>query len=112
MPQLVFADANVLFSRTLRDWLFLLKIESHGDLFAVVTSEDVIAETLYRLRRRFALAPGELVTAVHNRIAENIDDRVATFARPGSRSLVEQLQRVGCHNFAAVLTAPSLESQA
>ncbi|MEV5818145.1 putative toxin-antitoxin system toxin component, PIN family [Micromonospora haikouensis] len=46
---LVFLDANVLYSRTLRDWICLLALESAYDLRY---SEDVLAEWMYRLRRK------------------------------------------------------------
>lgn len=36
---------------TLRDWLLLLRNETGGGMFTVYATEDIIAETLYRLRR-------------------------------------------------------------
>ncbi|MDR1187786.1 MAG: PIN domain-containing protein [Bifidobacteriaceae bacterium] len=83
-PAVVFVDANVLYSRMIRDWLFLLKLESGRDLFAVHTSEDVIAEMLYRLRRNNPQAPGELVSRIHDRIVDNIDERVTAYRIDGS----------------------------
>ncbi|WBB74487.1 PIN domain-containing protein [Micromonospora sp. WMMD1128] len=49
---LVFLDANVLFSRTLRDWISLLALESDCNVFDLRYSEDVLAEWMYRLRRK------------------------------------------------------------
>lgn len=80
----VLVDANVLFSRTLRDWLFLLKIGSEADMFTVHASQDIIAEVLYRLRRTYPNAPGRLTSGVHDRIVENLDNRVSDFEVDGS----------------------------
>lgn len=77
-------DANVLFSRTLRDWLFLLRNETEGGMFTVYATEDILAETLYRLRRRYPNAPGSLTSRAHDRICEQLDDRVADYTIDGS----------------------------
>lgn len=84
MPTRVLVDANVLYSRTLRDWLFLLKLESNGGMFTVLATEDVIAETLYRLRRKNPTADGSLISSVHDRIVKNIDERISDFVIDGS----------------------------
>lgn len=47
---LVFVDANVLHSRTLRDWMLLLSM--HGKSIAVVSSQDCIIEALASIRER------------------------------------------------------------
>ncbi|MEU4789705.1 PIN domain-containing protein [Micromonospora tulbaghiae] len=49
---LVFLDANVLYSRTLRDWVSLLALEGDCAVFDLRYSEDVLAEWMYRLRRK------------------------------------------------------------
>ncbi|BDZ61537.1 hypothetical protein GCM10025873_13280 [Demequina sediminis] len=59
MPTRVLLDANVLMSRTLRDAIFLIQIESPG-MFATCWTEDILAETLYHLRRR---NPGSMVAS-------------------------------------------------
>jgi len=51
MP-LAFLDANVLFSRTLRDWICQLALDSGKTAFGLRWSEDVLAEWIYRMRRR------------------------------------------------------------
>ena len=48
MTGLVLPDANVLFSRTLRDWLFLLA--HRGRLYTVHSTEDILAETMAKYR--------------------------------------------------------------
>ncbi|MGR6902210.1 PIN domain-containing protein [Glutamicibacter creatinolyticus] len=64
MPQRVFVDANVLFSRTLRDWLFLLRVESEGGMFQIHTTWDVITEAGARLRDQYPEQRGNLVSGV------------------------------------------------
>lgn len=80
----VMVDANVLYSRTLRDWLFLLRNATEANMFVVHATEDVIAETLYRLRRNHPDWPGQLTTEIHDRISENIDCRVRNYTIDGS----------------------------
>lgn len=47
----VFVDANVLYSRTLRDWLFLMALETSPPPYGVYWSEDVLAEVVHNLRK-------------------------------------------------------------
>ena len=47
----VFVDANILYSRTIRDWLFALST-SKMQMFDLFSSEDVFAEVVYHYRRR------------------------------------------------------------
>jgi hypothetical protein len=72
----VFVDADVLFSRTLRDWLFLIKLESGGGMYTVSTSLDVIAEATARYRDRHPTAPGGVIVGMFTLIEANIDERV------------------------------------
>ncbi|OHO52764.1 hypothetical protein HMPREF2635_01500 [Corynebacterium sp. HMSC035E02] len=60
MPQRVFVDSNILASRTILDWLFALQCLS-GSMFVFYTSQDVLAETIRVLRRKFPKAPGKIV---------------------------------------------------
>lgn len=48
---IVLVDANILYSRTLRDWIALLQVEVPS-LFNVTWTEDIMAETLYHLRKK------------------------------------------------------------
>jgi predicted nucleic acid-binding protein len=84
MVNRILVDANVLFSRTLRDWLFLLRNETEGQIYTVAATEDVIAETIYRYRRRHPGAPGQLITAIHDRIVEQLDERITDYVIDGS----------------------------
>ncbi len=63
----MFVDANVLFSRTLRDWICLLALHSACTAYDLRWSEDVLAEWMYRLRRR---NPGHTDQAIAGRRRE------------------------------------------
>jgi FAD/FMN-containing dehydrogenase len=76
---IVFLDANVLYSKTLRDWIFLLREETAGGLFTVVSSNDVIAEALYSIRRNKPLAPGHATARPKEIIESALDDIVRDF---------------------------------
>ena len=76
--QRVFVDANVLFSRTLRDWLFLLRIETDSS-FQVHSTEDVLNETLYKLRRKNSAWSGGQISRLRKKLEENIDEIVLDY---------------------------------
>jgi len=76
--QRVFVDANVLYSRTLRDWLFLLRRETEG-MFQIHTTEDVLAETEYRLRRNNPTMAGGVITDLRKKITTSVDELVGDY---------------------------------
>lgn len=76
---IVFVDANVLYSKTLRDWLFLLRRETCGDMFTVASSNDVIAEVLYWIRKNNSGGPGHLTGNVKETIEASLDELVRDF---------------------------------
>lgn len=76
VTQRLFVDANILFSRTLRDWLFLLKLQSENSMFVVVSTEDVLAETIYRLRRKYPAWDGGQISRIREALVKNIDELV------------------------------------
>ncbi|GHD07558.1 PIN domain-containing protein [Zhihengliuella salsuginis] len=49
--QKVLVDANVLYSRTLRDWIALLSTSPAGELFACRWTEDIMAEAIHAIRK-------------------------------------------------------------
>jgi len=65
----VLPDANVLYSRTLRDWLALCYLEADGWL-EVKWTEDIMAEVVYRLRRDKPLASDQQIGGVRDRLVE------------------------------------------
>ena len=70
MTGTVLPDANVLFSRTLRDWLFLLS--SGGELYTVHSTPDILAETLSRYRDRFPHVTGEEVDRLATHLSQQL----------------------------------------
>lgn len=82
----VFLDANVLYSRTVRDWLGLLYIdEVFEPPFHAFWSEDVLAEAMYHLRQNNPTWDGAKVAVVRDRIAGTFEDgRVTDFVVDGS----------------------------
>lgn len=78
MTQRVFVDANVLFSKTLRDWLFLLRIGTQ-DIFQVHTSEDVLAETLYHWRKHSPRMEGGVITMRLSQMRDVLDEIVEDY---------------------------------
>lgn len=63
---IVLLDANILYSRTIRDWIGLLQNEAPG-LFTVVWTEDIIVETLYHLRKKHPLWSEEQIGGLRRR---------------------------------------------
>lgn len=86
----VFVDANVLYSRTLRDWLGMLQFSPPlGGIYTVYWTEDVLAETIYRLRRDHPAWSGAQITNIRDRIAGafeggRVDDFEIDDSFPGS----------------------------
>jgi hypothetical protein len=64
---IVLLDANILYSRTLRDWIALLQIEAPG-LFNVMWTEDIMVETLYHLRKDNPLWSEEQIGGIRRRL--------------------------------------------
>lgn len=81
-PTRVFVDANVLYSRTIRDWLCLLLVETSPPIFYLYWSEDVLAEVMYRLRKNNPNWSGDKTTHVHDSLIKtlSIDMRVSDYA--------------------------------
>ena len=79
MLQRVFIDANVLYSRTLRDWTLLLRLTGAGGMFQLHSTHDVIAEAMYHLRKSNPLARGKVLHEVRTRIEQSLDEVVEDF---------------------------------
>jgi predicted nucleic acid-binding protein len=76
----VLPDANVLHSRTLRDWLFMLGIEGSGEMFNLYYTVDILAETINTIRRQNPNIDGAQMTlAIHDRIVNNMTDRITDY---------------------------------
>lgn len=79
MPQRVFVDANVFFSKTLMDWLFHLRTSNEG-MFQTHSTEDVFAEVLYNMRRRHPQAPGHKTRRRLELMRECVDEVLGDFS--------------------------------
>lgn len=53
-------------------------------MVTVGATEDIVAETIYRLRRQKPMAPGNLTTRIHDRIMDSLDFRVDDYVVDGS----------------------------
>lgn len=77
---IAFVDANVLFSKTLCDWLFMLRIETGGGMFVLFSSEDSITEALYHLRRSRPEADGAFTAKRQELFRRSLDDVLDSFS--------------------------------
>lgn len=101
MRERVFVDANVLFTRTLRDWIFLLRFHSHGQMSTLGSTEDVLAETIARLRDERPDVPGAVISRLRAQIVTSLDEMIDYFMRRhGNADLTGHLRAAGCLNFA------------
>jgi predicted nucleic acid-binding protein len=84
----VLVDANVLYSRTLRDWLALISLSLDDEPYRVYWTEDILAETLYRLRRKHPGWDGRKIADVRDKIERafeggRVEDFVVDTTFPG-----------------------------
>ena len=84
--QRVLVDANVLYSRTVRDWLGLLYTVPESEPFLVCWTEDILAETLYHLRKKHPTWDGGRIAHVRDAIAGTFEaGRITDFTvEPGT----------------------------
>lgn len=75
----VFLDANILYSRTLCDWIFMLRLEASG-MIRLFSSADVLDEVAYNLRRALPQADGSLIQRKRDRMRMFLDDVIVDFA--------------------------------
>jgi hypothetical protein len=68
----VFVDSNVLGSRTLYDWLFILRNQSW--MFSLTATSDVLDESHRVWRRKYPAAGGELRRNRERLFRKNFDD--------------------------------------
>lgn len=70
----VLVDANILYSRTLRDWVCLLYLRSAGGMFECYWTEDIMAEMLYHRRKANPFLSEQQVGGIRRLIAETFGD--------------------------------------
>lgn len=78
MTQRVFVDANVFYSKTLMDWLFLLKRENES-MFQLHATEDVFAEVASNMRKKHPRLPGHTVRRRVELMRQSVDEVLDTF---------------------------------
>jgi hypothetical protein len=78
MPQRVFVDANIFFSKTLLDWMFHLRQANEG-MFQLHSTEDVFAEVLANMRKEQPEAPGHRTRHRLELIRACVDEVVQDF---------------------------------
>lgn len=83
MPQRVFVDANVFYSKTLLDWMFHLRSANEG-MFQLHSTEDVFAEVLANMRKDAPTAPGHVTRRRLDLIRMCVDEVIQNF--PGDAS--------------------------
>lgn len=78
MPQRVFVDANIFYSRTLLDWMYHLRQANEG-MFQLHSTEDVFAEVLANMRKKNPAAPGHVTRHRLELIRACIDEVINDF---------------------------------
>ncbi|MFI9504463.1 PIN domain-containing protein [Nocardia sp. NPDC052566] len=64
----VLVDANVFYSRTLRDWLALLYLHGCNEMFEVMWTDDIMAEFHYHLRKNNPFLADAQVGGIRRRL--------------------------------------------
>jgi hypothetical protein len=78
----VFLDANILYSRTLRDWICLMALDSGHTAYQVRWSEDVLAEWVYRMRRARPELSDRALGGLRRRLESAFEDAMVTEYNP------------------------------
>lgn len=98
----VFVDSNVLGSKTLYDWLFLLRRETDS-LFTLSASDDVLDEAHRVWRRRHPTANGAMRTKREALFRSSLDEVVGEWA--GGTAPVKDVDDTHVHNAAVSVGA-------
>ncbi len=78
MFQRVFVDANVLVSKTTRDWLLLIHAVIEG-MFQLHTTEDVFAEVFRAVRKQNPRLDGGAMTRLRHNLVSSFDEIIEQF---------------------------------
>lgn len=87
MTARVLIDANVLFSRTLRDWILQLSQSQSAGMFRCYGTEHVYAEAAYHLQQKFPHLDGAVLTRFREKFEgalSRIDEFAARDDYPGN----------------------------
>ena len=66
-------DANVLYSRTTRDWVLMLQMKTSGLMFVGCWTEDIMAELVYNLRRAHPQWDGAVIATLRGKIEKVLE---------------------------------------
>ncbi|QWW19510.1 PIN domain-containing protein [Schaalia sp. 19OD2882] len=78
----VLVDANIWFSRTLRDWVCLLATDPRSSLFTVLWTDDILAEVLSNLRKKNPNWNGGQISDISEKIKESFPNGQVRDFRP------------------------------
>jgi predicted nucleic acid-binding protein len=92
MTALVLPDSNILFSRTLRDWTFLLSRNTRQVIYTVHTTPDIIAETIAKIRDKNPLIGGQNIALIESRIRNSVSSVFSDYV-PAQRDIVYDSMR-------------------
>ena len=84
MPLTAFLDANVLYSRCLRDWLVMMALDSEYTAYELRWSEAVLVEAFYHLRRDKPDAPDGSIERWRDQLDANFPEAKVTNWDPSS----------------------------
>ncbi|WP_133626169.1 hypothetical protein [Enemella evansiae] len=79
MTTRVLVDANVLHPRTLRDWLLMLKLQTGTQMFTLASTEDILAETIHSIRRRYPHMAGGVMARTRELITQTLDEMIRDY---------------------------------
>lgn len=83
MPHRVIVDANVWYSRTLRDWVLMLELEQAP--YKTYWTEDILAEAMFHLRRAHPEWDGKKIATIRDKISQTAEGgRVDDYVIDGS----------------------------
>lgn len=86
-PLDVLVDANVLFSRTLRDWVLLIHLETDPPMYRLYWTEDILAEVVSSLRECYPMHDAAQIGGVRTRIVQSLPDgEIADFVIDTNRT--------------------------
>ncbi len=78
MAPSVFLDANILYSRTLRDWICIMALDSGQTAYQPRWSEDVLAEWVYGMRRADPVLSDHALGGLRRRLESAFPDAMVT----------------------------------
>lgn len=79
MVSRILVDANVLYSRTLRDWLLMLQLETAATMFTTCWTVDILAETIANVRKKNPHMQGGAMTALHDHVTGSMTEQIVQY---------------------------------